>query len=69
MFMAERYTSLFRRAVNSALAEPLLKAELKRQFYDTLDVMQTAVKSRFDQDDLHILKAAERFMLNSANKQ
>jgi hypothetical protein len=31
--------------------------------------MQTAVKSRFDQDDLHILRAAERFILNEANKQ
>ena len=31
--------------------------------------MQTAVKSRFDQDDLHILRAVEGFIINAANKQ
>ena len=44
------------------------KAELKRLFYETIDAVKNAAKSRFEQDDLHILKAIERFILRAANK-
>ena len=44
-------------------------AELMRQFFETLDVVKNAVKSRFDQNDINILKAIERFILSAANKE
>ena len=44
------------------------KAEIKRLFYETVDAIKKAVSARFEQDDLHILKAIERFILSAANK-
>ena len=40
-----------------------------RQYFETLDVVKNAVKLRFDQDDLHILKVIERFILSAANNK
>ena len=40
------------------------KTELMRQYFETLDVVKNAIKLRFDQDDLHILKVIERFILS-----
>ena len=45
------------------------KTELMRQYFETLDVVKNAVKLRFDQDDLHILKVIERFILSAANNK
>ena len=45
------------------------KAELKRLFFETLDAVKNAAKSRFDQDDLQILKSIERFIVSAANKE
>ena len=38
------------------------KTELMHQYFETLDVVKNAVKLRFDQYDLHILKVIERFI-------
>jgi len=45
------------------------KAELRRLFFETLDAVKNAAKSRFDQDDLQILKSIERFIVSVANKE
>ena len=45
------------------------KEKLMRQFFETLDVLKNLVKSRFDQHDIQILKAIERFIINAANKE
>jgi len=38
-------------------------------FFETLDAVKNAAKSRFDQDDLQILKSIERFIVSAANKE
>ena len=40
------------------------KTKLVRQYFETLDVVKNAIKLRFDQDDLQILKVIERFILS-----
>jgi hypothetical protein len=45
------------------------KTDLMRQYFETLDVVRNAIKLRFDQDGLHILKVLERFILSAANNK
>lgn len=45
------------------------KDELRRSFYETIDALQKAIKRRFDQEDLRLLKSIERCLINAANKQ
>ena len=45
------------------------KDELFRTYYETLDNLAEAVKTRFDQHDLQVLNAIESCLLNGANKE
>eukprot|EP00112_Aurelia_sp_Birch-Aquarium-sp1_P002162 Seg1233.3 transcript_id=Seg1233.3/GoldUCD/mRNA.D3Y31 product="hypothetical protein" protein_id=Seg1233.3/GoldUCD/D3Y31 len=53
-------------AQDSSLSE---KEELRRSFYEAIDALQKALKRRFDQEDLRLLKSIERCLINAANKQ
>ena len=44
------------------------KDELRRQFYETLDSIKEAIKTRFDQDDLEVLNETESCLITAANK-
>lgn len=44
------------------------KAELMRLYFEMLDVVKHAAKSRFEQDDLKLLRAIESFIISAANK-
>ena len=44
------------------------KDELRRQFYETLDSIKEAIKTRFDQDDLKVLNQIESCLITAANK-
>ena len=44
------------------------KDELRRQFYETLDAIKEAIKTRFDQGDLEVLNEIESCLITAANK-
>ena len=44
------------------------KDELRRQFYETLDSIKEAIKTRFDQGDLEVLNEIESCLITAANK-
>ena len=45
------------------------KDKLRQSYYKTIDALQKAVKRRFDQKDLRLLKSIERCIIGAANKQ
>lgn len=48
--------------------EENLQDDLRHKFYHTIDIIQNAIKKRFDQKDLKILRALEKCLTEAATK-